>query len=42
MALRVGRVFGLGARHVDIGPGEQTFVVLVGPEDNEFCILAAD
>ena len=33
---------GLGARHVDIGQGEQTWVVLADPEGNEFCILAAD
>ncbi|MDT5333577.1 MAG: hypothetical protein QOF31_4874 [Mycobacterium sp.] len=38
----VDRVVGLGARHVDIGQGEQTWVVLADPEGNEFCILAAD
>ena len=37
----VDRVIGLGARHVDIGQGEQTWVVLADPEGNEFCILAA-
>ena len=31
----------LGARHVDIGQGEQTWVVLADPEGNEFCILRA-
>jgi predicted enzyme related to lactoylglutathione lyase len=36
----VDRVVGLGARHVDIGQGEQTWAVLVDPEGNEFCILA--
>jgi hypothetical protein len=38
----VDRVIGLGARHVDIGQGEQTWVVLADPEGNEFCILAAE
>lgn len=37
----VERLLGLGARHVDIGQGEQTWVVLADPEGNEFCILAA-
>ena len=37
----VDRVIGLGARRVDIGQGEQTWVVLADPEGNEFCILAA-
>ncbi len=37
----VDRLIGLGARHVDIGQGEQTWVVLADPEGNEFCILAA-
>jgi catechol 2,3-dioxygenase-like lactoylglutathione lyase family enzyme len=36
----VDRVIGLGARHVDVGQGEQTWVVLADPEGNEFCILA--
>jgi glyoxalase superfamily protein len=36
----VDRVIGMGARHVDIGQGEQTWVVLADPEGNEFCILA--
>lgn len=38
----VDRVIGLGARHVDIGQGEQTWVVLADPEGNEFCILSAE
>ncbi len=38
----VERVIGLGARHVDIGQGEPSWVVLADPEGNEFCILAAD
>ena len=37
----VARVIALGARHVDIGQGEQSWVVLADPEGNEFCILAA-
>lgn len=36
----VERVLALGACRVDIGQGEQTWVVLADPEDNEFCILA--
>ncbi len=38
----VERVIGLGARRVDIGQGEQSWVVLADPEGNEFCILAAE
>ncbi len=38
----VDRLIGLGARHVDIGQGEQTWVVLADPEGNEFCVLAPD
>ncbi|MFC7677013.1 VOC family protein [Mycolicibacterium sp. GCM10028919] len=37
----VDRVVELGARHVDIGQGEESWVVLADPEGNEFCILAA-
>ncbi len=37
----VARALSLGARHVDIGQGEQTWVVLADPEGNEFCILRA-
>ena len=35
----VERVLGLGATRVDIGQGEQRWVVLADPEGNEFCIL---
>ena len=35
----VQRLIGLGARPVDIGQGEQTWVVLADPEGNEFCVL---
>ena len=38
----VDRLVALGARHVDIGQGEQCWVVLADPEGNEFCILAAE
>src|SRR6476646_10354305 len=31
----------LGARHVDVGQGHQSWVVLADPEGNEFCVLAA-
>ena len=31
----------LGARKVDIGQGEQPWVVLADPEGNEFCVLGA-
>ena len=41
-AAEVERMLALGARHVDIGQGEQTWVVLADPEGNEFCILAAE
>lgn len=35
----VERLLDLGARHVDIGQGEQSWVVLTDPEGNEFCVL---
>jgi len=35
----VARLLALGARHVDIGQGEQSWVVLADPEGNEFCVL---
>jgi hypothetical protein len=35
----VERLVGLGAKRVDIGQGEQTWVVLADPEGNEFCVL---
>jgi catechol 2,3-dioxygenase-like lactoylglutathione lyase family enzyme len=37
----VARAISLGARHVDIGQGRQTWVVMADPEGNEFCILRA-
>ncbi|MGN6246181.1 MAG: VOC family protein [Motilibacteraceae bacterium] len=36
---QVERALSLGATRVDIGQGEQTWVVLGDPEGNEFCIL---
>ena len=38
-AEEVERVLALGARPVDVGQGEPTWVVLADPEGNEFCIL---
>ena len=38
-ATELERLLGLGARRVDIGQGEQTWVVLADPEGNEFCLL---
>lgn len=40
-AAEVQRLLDLGARHVDIGQGDESWVVLADPEGNEFCILAA-
>src|SRR5579872_1617019 len=40
-AAEVARALELGARHADIGQGEQTWVVLADVEGNEFCILRA-
>ena len=37
----VARFEALGATHVDVGQGEQTWVVLSDPEGNEFCVLRA-
>ena len=37
----VARVEALGARRVDIGQGDVSWVVLADPEGNEFCILRA-
>ena len=35
----VERLLSLGATRVDIGQGEQSWVVLADPEGNEFCVL---
>lgn len=37
----VARLVASGARLVDVGQGEQSWVVLADPEGNEFCVLAA-
>jgi len=31
----------LGARRIDIGQGEQSWVVMADPDGNEFCVLRA-
>ena len=38
-AAEVARLEGLGARRVDIGQGDQSWVVLADPDGNEFCVL---
>ncbi|HEX3247174.1 MAG TPA: VOC family protein [Chloroflexota bacterium] len=35
----VERLIGLGAQRVDIGQGQQAWIVLADPEGNEFCVL---
>jgi hypothetical protein len=37
----VRRLLGLGARHADVGQGDEDWVVLADPEGNEFCVLAS-
>ena len=37
----VDRIIGLGAKPVDIGQSDVTWVVLADPEGNEFCVLTA-
>ncbi len=36
----VRRLLNLGARHADVGQGDERWVVLADPEGNEFCVLA--
>jgi hypothetical protein len=36
----VDRLLALGAHRIDVGQGEQRWVVLADPEGNEFCVLA--
>jgi catechol 2,3-dioxygenase-like lactoylglutathione lyase family enzyme len=38
-AAEVARLEALGAKRIDIGQGEQSWVVMVDPEGNEFCVL---
>jgi catechol-2,3-dioxygenase len=40
-AEEVERLIDMGARQIDIGQGEQPWVVLADPEGNEFCVLTA-
>jgi glyoxalase superfamily protein len=35
----VERLIGLGARKIDIGQGNVSWVVMADPEGNEFCVL---
>ena len=37
----VRRLLDLGARHADVGQGDESWIVLADPEGNEFCVLAA-
>ena len=37
----VERLLGARGQRVDIGQGEQTWVVLADPEGNEFCVLSS-
>ncbi|KUI30764.1 VOC family protein [Mycobacterium sp. GA-2829] len=38
----VERLIKMGARRVDIGQGDSSWIVLADPEGNEFCVLAAE
>ena len=40
-AAEVARLEQLGARRVDIGQGDVTWVVMADPDGNEFCVLRA-
>ncbi len=35
----VERIIALGAKKIDIGQGDVSWVVLADPEENEFCVL---
>ncbi|MBV9119201.1 MAG: VOC family protein [Chloroflexi bacterium] len=37
---QLDRLLALGARRIDIGQGDQPWVVLADPEGNEFCLLS--
>ena len=39
--VEVARLVRLGATHVDIGQGNESWVVLADPEGNEFCVLSS-
>jgi len=38
-AAEVRRLEGLGAKRIDIGQGDVSWVVMADPEGNEFCVL---
>ena len=40
-AAEVERLLALGARPADIGQGDASWVVLIDPEGNEFCVLSS-
>jgi len=40
-AAEVARLEALGARRIDIGQGETSWVVMADPDGNEFCVLRA-
>jgi hypothetical protein len=40
-AAEVERLVGLGARRVDVGQVQSSWVVLADPEGNEFCVLSS-
>jgi hypothetical protein len=37
----VNRLLAIGATRVDVGQGDETWVVLADPEGNEFCVLSS-
>jgi hypothetical protein len=39
-AAEVSRLLALGARHAAVGQGDESWVVLMDPEGNEFCVLS--
>lgn len=39
--IEVARLVDLGARRVDIGQGDPSWVVLADPDGNEFCVLSS-
>ncbi|MFF7261098.1 VOC family protein [Streptomyces sp. NPDC008159] len=39
-AAEVSRLLALGARPADVGQGDESWVVLMDPEGNEFCVLS--
>lgn len=40
-AAEIARLGGLGATRVDLGQGDQPWVVMADPEGNEFCVQPA-